>query len=47
MKLTTLYEKQHGEPFKIYGVPISAMIENQWTSHKENKEQEKKAKVRN
>jgi len=47
MKHVTLYEEQHKKPFKIHGEPVTDIINNQWKLHKENKEQEKKAKVRN
>lgn len=45
MKHVELYEEQHKKPFKIHGEPIMDIINNQWALHKENKEQEKKAKV--
>jgi hypothetical protein len=47
MKHITLYEEQHKKQFKILGEPVTEIISKQWVLHKENKEQEKKAKVRN
>jgi hypothetical protein len=46
MKHIKLYEEQHKTPFKIYGESVIEIINSQWTLHKENKEQERKAKVR-
>jgi hypothetical protein len=42
-----LYEEQHKTPFKIDGKSVIEIINNQWALHRENKEQERKAKVRN
>jgi hypothetical protein len=47
MKHITLYEEQHKKQFKIHGEPVIDIISKQWVFHKENKEQGKKAKVRN
>lgn len=47
MKHITLYEEQHKKQFKILGEPVTDIISKQWALRKENKEQEKKAKVRN
>lgn len=47
MKHITLYEEQHKKQFKIRGEPVTDIISKQWMLRKENKEQEKKAKVRN
>lgn len=44
MKHIKLYEEQHKTPFKIYGESVIEIINSQWTLHKENKEQERKAK---
>lgn len=47
MKHVKLYEERHKTPFKIYGERVIEVIKNQWALHRENKEQERKAKVRN
>ena len=35
------------KPFKMYGESAIEFINKQWALHRENKEQERKAKVRN
>lgn len=47
MKHVTLYEEQLKKQFKIHGEPVTDIIRKQWVLRQENKEQEKKAKVRN
>jgi hypothetical protein len=42
-----LYEELHKTPFKVYGESLIKIMENQWTLREDNKEQERKAKVRN
>ncbi|PNF26068.1 hypothetical protein B7P43_G06395 [Cryptotermes secundus] len=44
MKHITIYEEQHKKQFMILGEPVIDIISKQWALHKENKEQEKKAK---
>jgi len=47
MKHIKLYEEQHKTPFQIHGESAIEIINTQWALHRENKEQERKAKVRN
>lgn len=47
MKHIKLHEEQHKTSFKIYGESVIEIIKNQWALHQENKEQARKAKVRN
>jgi hypothetical protein len=41
-----LYEELHKTPFKIYGESFINILNNQWALLRDNKEQERKAKVR-
>jgi hypothetical protein len=47
MKHIKLYEEQNKTQFKIYGESLIKIMNNQWVLRRDNKEQERKAKVRN
>ena len=47
MKHVKVYEEWHKTPFKMNGESAKEYINKQWALHKEKKEQERKAKLRN